>query len=40
MAKRNTGVGKKRKTHSHKTAKRLEIKRVMLEEKANKKKRK
>jgi len=40
MAKRNTGVGKKRKTHSHKTAKRLEIKRLMLEEKAKKKKRK
>ena len=37
MAKRNTGVGKKRKTHSHKTAKRLEIKRLMLEEKAKKK---
>jgi len=40
MAKRNTGVGKPRKTHSHKTAKRLEIKRVMLEEKAKKNKRK
>ena len=40
MAKRSTGVGKKKKTHSHKTAKRLEIKRIMLEEKANKKKRK
>ncbi len=38
MAKRSTGVGKKKKTHSHKTAKRLEIKRIMLEEKANKKK--
>ena len=38
MAKRKTGVGKKRKTHSHKTAKRLEIKRLMLEEKVNKKK--
>lgn len=37
MAKRATGVGKKRKTHSHKTAKRLEIKRLMLEEKAKKK---
>ena len=37
MAKRSTGVGKKKKTHSHKTAKRLEIKRVMLEKKANKK---
>jgi hypothetical protein len=40
MAKRSTGVGKKKKTHSHKTAKRLEIKRLMLEAKANKKKRK
>jgi len=40
MAKRDTGVGKKRKTHSHKTAKRLEIKRIMLEEKAAKKKHK
>ncbi|MFH1565506.1 MAG: hypothetical protein ABIC82_06775 [bacterium] len=40
MAKRSTGVGKKRKTHSHKTAKRLEIKRIMLEEKAKKKKKK
>lgn len=40
MAKRNTGVGKHKKAHSHKTAKRLEIKRVMLEGKAKKKKRK
>jgi len=40
MAKRKTGVGKRRKTHSHKTKKRLEIKRLMLEEKANKKKKK
>jgi len=38
MAKRKTGVGKKRKTHSHKTAKRLEIKRLMLEKKVEKKK--
>jgi hypothetical protein len=37
MAKRSTGVGKRKKAHSHKTAKRLEIKRVMLEEKAKKK---
>ncbi len=37
MAKRATGVGKKRKTHSHKTKKRLEIKRLMLEERAKKK---
>tara|TARA_Y100000310_G_C20560210_1_gene752678 strand:+ start:1113 stop:1235 length:123 start_codon:yes stop_codon:yes gene_type:complete len=40
MAKRATGVGKRRKTRSHKTAKRLEIKRLMLEEKAKKKKKK
>ncbi|MDD3285469.1 MAG: hypothetical protein PHG95_02440 [Patescibacteria group bacterium] len=38
MAKRSTGVGKGKKSHSHKTAKRLEIKRVMLEEKAEKRK--
>ncbi len=38
MAKRATGVGKKKKSKSHKTAKRLEIKRLMLEEKAKKKK--
>jgi len=37
MAKRKTGVGKYRKSHSHKTKKRLEIKRLMLEAKANKK---
>jgi len=37
MAKRSTGVGKRVKTSSHKTAKRLEVKRVMLEEKAKKK---
>ena len=40
MAKRSTGVGKKRKIRSHKTAKRLEVKRLMLEEKVKKKKRK
>jgi len=34
MAKRSTGVGKGKKSHSHKTKKRLEIKRVMLEAKA------
>ena len=39
MAKRSTGVGKKKKSRSHKTANRLEIKRLMLEEKANKKNR-
>jgi hypothetical protein len=37
MAKRSTGVGKMKKSHSRKTAKRLEVKRVMLEEKATKK---
>jgi hypothetical protein len=30
MAKRSTGVGRQKKSHSHKTAKRLEIKRQML----------
>lgn len=38
MAKRNTGVGKKRTTRSHKTKKRLEAKKVMLANKASKKK--
>ncbi len=37
MSKRLSGVGKRQKSHSHKTAKRLEAKRVMLEEKASKK---
>jgi len=37
MAKRSTGVGKHKKAHSHKTKKRLEIKRLMLEEKKSKK---
>jgi len=37
MAKRDTGVGKRKKTHSYKTKKRLEIKRLMLLEKAKKK---
>jgi hypothetical protein len=36
MAKRTTGVGKPHKTNSHKTAKRLEIKKQMLEAKAAK----
>ncbi len=40
MAKRFTGVGRPKKTRSRKTAKRLEIKRQMLEEKAKKKARK
>lgn len=31
MAKRATGVGKMKKSHSHKTKKRLEIKRLRLE---------
>jgi len=38
MAKRASGVGKHKKSRSHKTAKRLEIKRLMLEERAKKKK--
>jgi len=38
MAKRDTGVGKNKKSHSHKTKKRLEVKRVMLETKAEKRK--
>lgn len=37
MAKRTTGVGKNKKSHSRKTKKRLEIKRLMLETKALKK---
>ena len=40
MAKRRTGVGKRIKTSSRKTAKRLEVKRLMLLEKASKKKHK
>lgn len=36
MAKRPTGVGKKKKSRSHKTKKRLEIKRQMLAKKASK----
>lgn len=40
MAKRSTGVGNKKKSKNHKTAKRLEIKRVMLEERAAKRKKK
>ncbi len=38
MAKRSTGVGKRKKSHSPKTKKRLEIKRLMLEAKAAKRK--
>ncbi len=37
MAKRKTGIEKNRTSRSKKTKKRLEIKRKMLEEKANKK---
>ena len=40
MAKRKTGLGKNKKSRSHKTKKRLEIKRKMLEERADKKKHK
>jgi hypothetical protein len=34
MAKRATGVGKRKRSHSHKTKKRLEIKHAMLALKA------
>lgn len=40
MAKRAHAVGRKQKSRSKKTAKRLEIKKAMLEAKANKKKKK
>jgi len=40
MAKRKKWLGKHKKSHSHKTKKRLEIKRLMLEAKANKRKHK
>jgi len=36
MAKRSTGVGTKKPSRSPKTKKRLEIKKLMLEEKAKK----
>jgi hypothetical protein len=39
MGKRPTGVGKKKRSHSKKTQKRLAIKREMLAKKASKKKR-
>lgn len=39
MAKRETGIGKHKKSHSRKTKKRLEIKRLMLKAKADKKRR-
>lgn len=38
MAKRNTGVGKKKKAHPYKTQKRLEKKREMLALKKSKRK--
>lgn len=38
MAKRHHAVGRRQKSHSHKTKKRLEIKRLMLEAKAKKRK--
>ncbi len=40
MAKRETGVGKNRKSHSHKTKKRMEINRLRKEAVAKKPKRK
>jgi hypothetical protein len=36
MAKRRKAFGRKQKSHSHKTKKRLEAKRVMLEARAKK----
>jgi len=36
MAKRDTGVGKGKKSHSHKTKKRLAIKHAMLAERKSK----
>jgi hypothetical protein len=38
MAKRRTGIGKMKRSTSHKTAKRLAIKKTMLETKAKKNK--
>ena len=40
MAKRRSAVGKRQKSHSRKTKKRLAIKKAMLEAKAKKRKRK
>jgi len=40
MAKRKTGVGKARKTSSHKTKKRLAVKHAMLSARKSKKRRK
>jgi hypothetical protein len=38
MSKRSSGPGKNQKSNSHKTKKRLEVKRLMLEAKAAKRK--
>jgi len=38
MAKRDRPIGRRQKSHSHKTKKRLEIKRLMLEALAKKRK--
>jgi hypothetical protein len=38
MATRLNAIGTRKKSHSHKTKKRLEIKRLMLEKKAARKK--
>jgi len=40
MAKRRKAAGRNQKSHSRKTAKRLEAKRIMLEEKAKKRRKK
>lgn len=40
MAKRKTAIGRRKKKHTRKTPKRLEAKRLMLEEKAKKRKKK
>jgi len=40
MAKRPTAIGKRQKSNSHKTAKRLAVKKTMLAAKAAKKKHK
>jgi len=40
MAKRRSAVGRRKKTHSRKTAKRLAIKKIMLEAKTKKRKKK
>lgn len=40
MARRRKRIGEHKKSHSHKTKKRLGIKRLMLQAKANKRKQK